>query len=185
MRSRASVPSDLKPALLPRVGPAQTAVQALLPPSLWGRVGGGGSCGTTSPPLPTPTPDPSPAEPRYSEGSATQQSDRSRQQPTSVGGGEDFAAPSSLHLPPMRRIPVVSATASLRCVLSALPAVAERLVSSLSSHIVQITSNVTGVELTLFGTVENDQATVPHNGAYDIVVTVTGPRQSVVARRKE
>jgi len=36
----------------------------------------------------TPTPDPSPAEPRYSEGSATQQSDRSRQQPTSVGGGE-------------------------------------------------------------------------------------------------
>src|SRR5258707_7295213 len=28
-----------------------------------------------------------PAEPRYSEGSATQRSDRSRQQPTSVGGG--------------------------------------------------------------------------------------------------
>jgi uncharacterized protein len=40
------------------------------------------------PHAPTPTPDPSPAEPRYSEGSATQQSDRSRQQPTSVGGGE-------------------------------------------------------------------------------------------------
>ena len=39
----------------------------------------------------TPTPDPSPAEPRYSEGSATQQSDRSRQQPTSVGGGEQRA----------------------------------------------------------------------------------------------
>jgi hypothetical protein len=34
-----------------------------------------------------------PAEPRYSEGSATQQSDRSRQQPTSVGGGEE-APPS-------------------------------------------------------------------------------------------
>jgi ATP-dependent helicase/nuclease subunit A len=30
----------------------------------------------------------SPAEPRYSKGSATQQTDRSRQQPTSVGGGE-------------------------------------------------------------------------------------------------
>src|SRR5215471_6105640 len=40
----------------------------------------------------SPTPDPSPAEPRCSEGSATQQSDRSRQQPTSVGGGEEFAA---------------------------------------------------------------------------------------------
>jgi glycyl-tRNA synthetase beta chain len=40
----------------------------------------------------TPTPDPSPAEPRYSEGSATQQSDRSRQQPTSIGGGEKSGA---------------------------------------------------------------------------------------------
>jgi uncharacterized protein (TIGR02186 family) len=83
------------------------------------------------------------------------------------------------------RVPVVCATASLLFALSALPAGAERLVSSLSSHIVQITSNFTGVELILFGTVENDQATVPHNGSYDIVATVTGPRESVVARRKE
>jgi uncharacterized protein (TIGR02186 family) len=82
------------------------------------------------------------------------------------------------------RIPVVCAMASLLFALTALPAGAERLVSSLSSHIVQITSNFTGVELTLFGTVETDQ-TVPHNGGYDIVVTVTGPRESVVARRKE
>jgi 3',5'-cyclic AMP phosphodiesterase CpdA len=36
---------------------------------------------------------PSPAEPRYSQGSATQQSDRSRQQPTSVGGGEGTQFP--------------------------------------------------------------------------------------------
>ena len=53
-----------------------------------GRGGGSGGDGTHVPSGPTPTPDPSPAEPRYSEGSATQQSDRSRQQPTSVGGGE-------------------------------------------------------------------------------------------------
>jgi uncharacterized protein (TIGR02186 family) len=61
---------------------------------------------------------------------------------------------------------------------------AERLVSSLSNHIVQITSNFTGVELTLFGTVEGNQTTAPHNDRYDIVVTVTGPRESVVALRK-
>ncbi len=61
---------------------------------------------------------------------------------------------------------------------------APRLVSSLSNHIVQITSNFTGVELTLFGTVENDQPTVPHSDRYDIVATVTGPRESVVALRK-
>jgi uncharacterized protein (TIGR02186 family) len=86
-------------------------------------------------------------------------------------------------LPP--HIPAVCATASLLVALSALPAAAERLVSSLSNHIVQITSNFTGVELTLFGSVENDQATVPHNGGYDIVATVTGPHESMVARRKE
>jgi len=73
--------------------------------------------------------------------------------------------------------------ASLLFALSALPVGAERLVASLSNHIVKITSNFTGVELTLFGTVENDQA-APRNG-YDIVVTVTGPRESAVARRKQ
>src|SRR5215470_16325493 len=53
-----------------------------------GRGGGSGRLAAAVPPGSTPTPDPSPAEPRYSEGSATQQSDGSRQQPTSVGGGE-------------------------------------------------------------------------------------------------
>jgi 23S rRNA U2552 (ribose-2'-O)-methylase RlmE/FtsJ len=41
-----------------------------------------------------PTPDPASAESRHSEGSATQQSDRSRQQPTLVGGGEESAVPA-------------------------------------------------------------------------------------------
>jgi acyl-CoA synthetase (NDP forming) len=54
------------------------------------RGGGSGGGGTAAPHPSTPTPDPSPAEPRYSEGSATHQSDRSRQQPTSVGGGEEI-----------------------------------------------------------------------------------------------
>jgi uncharacterized protein (TIGR02186 family) len=83
------------------------------------------------------------------------------------------------------RIRVVPAMASLLFALSARPAVAERLVSSLSNHIVQITSNFTGVELTLFGTVENDQAAALHNGRYDIVATVTGPRESMVVLLKQ
>jgi 8-oxo-dGTP pyrophosphatase MutT (NUDIX family) len=51
---------------------------------------GGGSRNGARPRLnsSTPTPDPSPAEPRYSEGSATHESDPSRQQPTWIGGGE-------------------------------------------------------------------------------------------------
>jgi 5-oxoprolinase (ATP-hydrolysing) len=51
-----------------------------------GRGGGSGGHGAVVPHSTTPTP--SPAEPRSSEGSATQQSDRSRQLPISVGGGE-------------------------------------------------------------------------------------------------
>ncbi|HMA71856.1 MAG TPA: excinuclease ABC subunit UvrA [Xanthobacteraceae bacterium] len=56
-----------------------------------GRGGGSGAVGPDVPHGLPPTPDPSPAEPRCSEGSANQQSDRSRQQPTSVGGGEKKA----------------------------------------------------------------------------------------------
>ena len=83
------------------------------------------------------------------------------------------------------RIPIACALALPLLVVLTLPAGAERLVSSLSSHIVQITSSFTGVELVLFGTVENDQAMAPRTSGYDIVATVTGPRQSVVTRRKE
>jgi adenylate cyclase len=81
-------------ATVPRCGYRFAApvlrVVAPSPSPLVGRGRGGGSrdYGPTVPHSPTPTPDPSPAEPRYSEGSATQHIDRSRQQPTSIGGGE-------------------------------------------------------------------------------------------------
>ena len=64
------------------------------------------------------------------------------------------------------------------------PAAAERLVASLTNHRVLITSNYTGVELVLFGTVESDGASPMRSGAFDIVATVTGPRESLRMRRK-
>jgi uncharacterized protein (TIGR02186 family) len=67
---------------------------------------------------------------------------------------------------------------------AAKPAAAEKLVTSLSTYRVQITSNFTGAELTLFGSIERDAASTPRRGPYDIVVTVTGPRQTIVTRRK-
>ena len=84
-----------------------------------------------------------------------------------------------------RRASIACAWAAAVVAMPAAPAGSERLVSSLSNHVVQITSNFTGIELVLFGTVENDQATVPRNRAYDIVATVIGPRQSLVTRHKE
>jgi uncharacterized protein (TIGR02186 family) len=69
-------------------------------------------------------------------------------------------------------------------VTSILPAPGERLVASLSNHRVMVTSSFTGEELVLFGGIEQDSASRPRRGGYDVVVTVTGPRQTVVTFRK-
>lgn len=62
---------------------------------------------------------------------------------------------------------------------------AERLIVSVSSHRVSITPYYSGEELVLFGAVERDATTPANRTSYDIVVTVTGPRASLVTRRKE
>jgi uncharacterized protein (TIGR02186 family) len=66
----------------------------------------------------------------------------------------------------------------------ATPLAAERLVTSVSSHRVLITSNFTGTELVVFGTIEDDKKTVPRKQPYDIAITVRGPAQTYIARRK-
>jgi uncharacterized protein (TIGR02186 family) len=67
----------------------------------------------------------------------------------------------------------------------AAPAAAERLVASLTNHRVMITSNYTGVELVLFGSVERDASSPARGGPYDIVATVVGPREPLRTRRKQ
>jgi len=64
-------------------------------------------------------------------------------------------------------------------------AAAERLVASLTNHRVMITSNYTGVELVLFGSVERDASSPARGGPYDIVATVVGPREPLRTRRKQ
>jgi uncharacterized protein (TIGR02186 family) len=64
-------------------------------------------------------------------------------------------------------------------------AAAERLVTSLSEHRVMVTSSFNGSEVVLFGGIERDTGGLPPRGNYDIAVTVTGPRQTVVTFRKE
>jgi len=65
------------------------------------------------------------------------------------------------------------------------PAAAERLVVSLSNHRVAVTSSFVGENLVLFGTIEPDKPRAALGSAYDLVVTVSGPRQSLRTRRKE
>ncbi len=79
---------------------------------------------------------------------------------------------------------ILAAIAAVSIAAAAAPASAERLVTSLSMHQVMVSSNFTGTELVLFGSVERDAATVPRRGGYDIVVTVIGPREGIVTRLK-
>src|SRR5499427_4175814 len=92
-RSRKIEPQQSGPHMTTQPGHAGNAIAhdaAISSPSLVGE-GRGGSRGS-APKTPRGTP-PSPAEPRYSEGSANQKSDRSRQQPASVGGeGQEAGA---------------------------------------------------------------------------------------------
>ncbi|MEX0590933.1 MAG: TIGR02186 family protein [Xanthobacteraceae bacterium] len=66
-----------------------------------------------------------------------------------------------------------------------LPAAAERLVTSVSSHRVLISSNFTGTDIVLFGAIEDDEKPSSQERGHDIVVTVRGPAQTFVARRKD
>lgn len=83
----------------------------------------------------------------------------------------------------MRRFAIMFAFVGGLC--SAGPAAAERLVVSLSNHRVAVTSSFVGEELVLFGTIEPDPVTSPLRPPYDLVVTVTGPRQTLRTRRKQ
>lgn len=83
----------------------------------------------------------------------------------------------------MRRLAVTLAFIVVAC--GAGPATAERLVVSLSNHRVAVTSNFVGEELVLFGTIEPNPITSPLRPPYDLVLTVTGPRQTLRTRRKQ
>ena len=62
---------------------------------------------------------------------------------------------------------------------------AETLITSLSNHRVLINSNYTGTSIAVFGAIERDAQTVARATAYDVAVTIRGPRQFLVVREKE
>ena len=74
---------------------------------------------------------------------------------------------------------------ALGAIAAISPARAERLIVSVSNHRVTVTPNYSGEELVLFGSVEKDATTPATRTAYDLVVTVSGPRADMVTRRKE
>ena len=66
-------------------------------------------------------------------------------------------------------------------VAAPVPAAAQRLIASISTHRVMVTSSFTGDELLLFGAIEGGPQ---RKTGYDIVATVIGPRQDMVTYRR-
>ena len=62
---------------------------------------------------------------------------------------------------------------------------AEKLTVALSTPEVTINSNFTGTAVTVFGVIDRDARSVSGVGGYDIAVLLLGPRETVVARRKD
>jgi uncharacterized protein (TIGR02186 family) len=62
---------------------------------------------------------------------------------------------------------------------------AERLVTSLSTHRVLISSNFTGTSLVLFASIEESDAAKDKTKKYDVAITVRGPTVTFVTRKKE
>jgi uncharacterized protein (TIGR02186 family) len=61
---------------------------------------------------------------------------------------------------------------------------AEQLTVALSANDVMINSNFTGIGVTVFGAIERD-ATAISRPPYDVAIVVSGPPQTVVARRQD
>jgi uncharacterized protein (TIGR02186 family) len=68
--------------------------------------------------------------------------------------------------------------------LQAGEAFAERLITSISSSRVLISSSFSGAELVLFGSIERDGATISRSGSFDVVLVVKGPATAFTVREK-
>lgn len=78
----------------------------------------------------------------------------------------------------LRHAPLAAAALFIQTV----PVTAEELVTTIAPELISISSSYSGGSVVAFGAIQPDAG---RSRPYDVVVTVTGPRQSVVARRKE
>ena len=61
----------------------------------------------------------------------------------------------------------------------------ESIIIGLSSDIVEVTTDFSGTNLTIFGAVNNPKPEALATGGYDVVVVLEGPARSVVVREKD
>ncbi|QKV19332.1 TIGR02186 family protein [Oricola thermophila] len=67
---------------------------------------------------------------------------------------------------------------------AAAPTLPERIEIGLSTETIAITSDFAGVDLTIFGAIDNADPLVQRQGRYDVFVILEGPAADLVTRRK-
>jgi uncharacterized protein (TIGR02186 family) len=67
---------------------------------------------------------------------------------------------------------------------AALPLRAEEVVAGLSQNRISITTNFDGSEILIFGAVKRE-ATIPEGEPLEVIITVAGPSEPVVVRKKD
>ncbi|WP_181699909.1 TIGR02186 family protein [Chthonobacter albigriseus] len=83
----------------------------------------------------------------------------------------------------MKRL--IAALIAAGACLASPSARSEQLVTALSHDAVSITSNFTGSQVVIFGTIERDAQTVARSSNYEVVVALSGPLTTLVTRRKD
>lgn len=73
---------------------------------------------------------------------------------------------------------------ALALIATVTPVGAEKLVSTVSSQNIQVTSSFDGTTLSLFGNIESGTPGVAPAGPFNVIITIAGPQQNRVARLK-
>jgi uncharacterized protein (TIGR02186 family) len=86
----------------------------------------------------------------------------------------------------MRLVITYAAAVLLMPTLSAADAPrSEQVQSDLSTREISIQSNFNGANIVLFGSIDFSRAPSPEQGAYDVIMIISGPSKAMVVRRKE
>ena len=71
------------------------------------------------------------------------------------------------------------------CPVAAEPQPDEEVQSDISTREIPIKSTFTGIEIVVFGAIDNSRIPAPGEGPYDVIMVIGGPPEAIVTRRKE
>lgn len=102
-----------------------------------------------------------------------------------LGGHSAYAAVTARAVAALALLASLSVSVALAQTKSAEDAPREELQMGISVDVVPVTSEFSGRQIAVFGTIENPDRLAQTLNEYAVVVTITGPVEDIVVRRKE